>query len=253
MLNDEAHHIHDNKLAWFKSIEDIHHRLQHKDRFFALQIDVTATPKHNNGAVFVQTISYYPLVEAIFQNVVKHPVLPDSASRAKLSERKSSCYTEKYADYLNLGIEELRKAYKEHEKLEKKAILFVMTNDTKNCDDVEEYVSVVGTDTFMDFVESIQSEGVELERKAMGEGTKPKTPIIVEVDNENSAKDIDNLEIEIPVLTARIYREWCVDINKAQSDIHYDYLFVDEENFNKYKPKSFETLMSGLQNYKDQE
>ena len=33
------------------------------------------------------------------------------------------------------------------------------------------FVSVVGTDAFMDFVESIQAEGVELERKAMGEGT----------------------------------------------------------------------------------
>ncbi|MBW1940453.1 MAG: DEAD/DEAH box helicase family protein [Deltaproteobacteria bacterium] len=315
VLNDEAHHIHDSRLAWFKSIEDIHHRLQHKDRFLSLQVDVTATPKHNNGAIFVQTVSDYPLVEAISQNVVKHPVLPDSASRAKLSERQSSRYTEKYADYLNLGIEEWRKAYIEHEKLEKKAILFVMTDDTKNCDDVaeyleatypelkdavlvihtknngevseassgkkkeelellrkqsnaidswespykaivsvlmlkegwdvknvttivglraysaksnilpeqtlgrglrkmypgnevEEYVSVVGTDAFMDFVESIQSEGVELERKAMGEGTKPKTPIIVEVDNENTTKDIDHLDIEIPVLTARIYREY---------------------------------------------
>jgi len=27
VLNDEAHHIHDSKLAWFKSIEDIHNRL----------------------------------------------------------------------------------------------------------------------------------------------------------------------------------------------------------------------------------
>ena len=79
-------------------------------------------------------------VEAISQNVVKHPVLPDSASRAKLSERKSSQYTEKYADYLHLGMEEWRKTYKEHAKLDKKAILFVMTDDTKNCDDVAQYL-----------------------------------------------------------------------------------------------------------------
>jgi len=315
VLNDEAHHIHDPKMAWFKSIKDIHNRLKHKDKFLSLQVDTTATPKHNNGAIFVQTVSDYPLVEAISQNVVKHPVLPDSASRAKLSERQSSKYTEKYADYLNLGIEEWRNAYGEHEKLNNKAILFVMTDDTKNCDDVaeylettypdlkdavlvihtknngeiseaasgkkkeeleklrkqsneidswdspykaivsvmmlkegwdvknvttivglrpyaaksnilpeqtlgrglrkmypgnnvEEYVSVVGTDAFMDFVESIQSEGVELERKAMGEGTQPKTPIIVEIDNENTNKDIDNLDIEIPVLTPRVYREY---------------------------------------------
>ena len=314
VLNDEAHHIHDSKLAWFKSIEDIHNRLLQKGGSLALQVDVTATPKHNNGAIFVQTVSDYPLVEAISQNVVKHPVLPDAPSRAKLSERQSAKYTEKYADYIDLGVIEWRKAYAEHEKLGKKAILFVMTDDTKNCDDVakylkgrypdlkdavlvihtknngeiseaasgkareeleklreysnkidepdspykaivsvlmlkegwdvrnvttivglraysstsnilpeqtlgrglrkmypgglEEYVSVVGTDAFMDFVESIQAEGVELERTAMGEGTKPKTPLVVEIDHENEKKDIEALDIEIPVLTPRIYREY---------------------------------------------
>jgi type III restriction enzyme len=314
VLNDEAHHIHDARLAWFKSIEDIHNRLLQKDRGLSLQLDVTATPKHNNGAIFVQTVADYPLVEAISQNVVKHPVLPDAASRAKLTEQKSAKFTEKYADYMELGVIEWRKAYEEHQKMGKKAILFVMTDDTRNCDEVaqylenrypdlkdsvltihtknngeisesasgkkkeeldhlrrqaneiddeispykaivsvimlkegwdvrnvttiiglraysaksnilpeqtlgrglrkmypggaEEYVSVVGTDAFMDFVESIQAEGVELERRAMGEGTKPKTPLVVEVDNENPKKDIETLDIEIPVLTPRVYREY---------------------------------------------
>jgi hypothetical protein len=53
----------------------------------------------------------------------------------------------------------------------------------------------------MDFVESIQAEGVVLERKPMGEGTQAKTPLVVEVDKENKKKDIDALDIEIPVLT----------------------------------------------------
>jgi type III restriction enzyme len=314
VLNDEAHHIHDPRMAWFKSIEDIHNRLKQKGADLSLQIDVTATPKHNNGAIFVQTVADYPLVEAISQNVVKHPVLPDIPSRAKLKERQSAKYTEKYADYIHLGVVEWRKAYDEHEKMDKKAILFIMTDDTKNCDDVatylednypdlqgavlvihtknngeisestsgkakeemdllrkqaneidsldspykaivsvlvlkegwdvrnvttivglraytaksnilpeqtlgrglrkmyfgvvEEFVSVVGTDAFMDFVESIQAEGVMLERKAMGEGTKPKTPLVIEIDRENAKKDIDALDIEVPVLSPRIYREY---------------------------------------------
>lgn len=314
VLNDEAHHIHDSRLAWFKSIQDIHNRLLQKGAALSLQVDVTATPKHSNGAIFVQTVADYPLVEAISQNVVKHPVLPDAASRAKLQERQSAKYTEKYADYVDLGVIEWRKAYAEHEKLGKKAILFIMTDDTRNCDDVasylegnypdlkgavlvihtkangeiseaasgkakeeleklrtqaneiddpaspykaivsvlmlkegwdvrnvttivglrayaaksnilpeqtlgrglrkmypggiEEYVSVVGTDAFMEFVESIQNEGVELERKAMGEGTKAKAPLVVEIDKGNDRKDIDALDIEIPVMTPRVYREY---------------------------------------------
>ena len=294
VLNDEAHHIHDPKMAWFKSIEDIHNRLKQKGTALSLQVDVTATPRHDKGQIFVQTVADYPLVEAISHNIVKHPVVPDAPSRAKLLERTSIRYTEKYADYIHLGVIEWRKAYAEHEKMGKKAILFVMTDDTRNCDDVaqylegtypelqnavlvihtkdngeiseaasgknkeelealrkqaneidgdvspykavvsvmmlkegwdvrnvttivglrpyqapsnilpeqtlgrglrkmyqgavEELVSVLGTDAFMDFVESIKQEGVELERKAMGEGTGPKTPLVIEVDTDNEKK-----------------------------------------------------------------
>ena len=143
VFNDEAHHIHDPRLAWFKCIQDIHHRLLQKDLRLSLQIDVTATPRHNSGAIFVQTISDYPLVEAIAQNVVKHPVLPDAASRAKLTEQTSPIISEKYADYLALGVEEWRKSYSEHEKLGKKAVLFVMVDDTKNCDEVGSYLEKI--------------------------------------------------------------------------------------------------------------
>jgi type III restriction enzyme len=143
VFNDEAHHIHDEKMAWFKCIQDIHHRLLQKDLQLTIQVDVTATPRHDNGAIFVQTVSDYPLVEAIAQNVVKHPVLPDEASRSKLTEHTSPLITEKYDDYLRLGIEEWRKSYAEHESLGKKAVLFVMVDDTRNCDEVGAYLEKI--------------------------------------------------------------------------------------------------------------
>jgi len=74
--------------------------------------------------------------------------------------------------------------------------------------DVEEYVSVVGTPAFMEFVESIKNEGVDLDKRSMGERTPAKTPLVVEVDQENKKKDIQKLDIEIPVLTPRIFREY---------------------------------------------
>ena len=340
VLNDEAHHIHDSKLAWFKSIEDIHNGLLQKDGKLSLQVDVTATPKHNDGAIFVQTVADYPLVEAISQDVVKHPVLPDEESRDKLTERQSAKYTEKYADYLELGVIEWRKAYAEHKKLGVKAILFVMTDDTRNCDEVAEYlenrypdlkdavlvihtkqngeiseaasakkkeeletlrkqakeidslaspykavvsvlmlkegwdvrnvttivglrpysaksnilpeqtlgrglrrmytqevpefVSVVGTNAFMEFVEEIRAEGVELERRPMGEGAKPNTPLVIEVDEENRSKDIDALDIEIPTLTRRVYREYknleALDVTRLDfTPVTYQEFSTDEQ------------------------
>ena len=140
VFNDEAHHIHDPKMARFKSIQDINNKLKQKEKQISLQIDCTATPKRNNGKIFVQTISDYPLVEAIHQGVVKTPVLPDEESREKLQERQSAIFTEKYEDYINLGIEEWRKAFKKLEPTGKKAILFIMTDDTKNCDEVRVYL-----------------------------------------------------------------------------------------------------------------
>ena len=317
VLNDEAHHIHDERLAWFKSIEDISNKMKMKNTFLSLQVDVTATPKRTNGSIFVQTIADYALVEAIHQDVVKHPVLPDAASREKLQEHKSSKFTEKYKEYIHLGFLEWKKAYERHEKMGKKAVFFIMTSDTRNCDEVAdylisnpaypefqsekdvlvihtnkngeisentkgkkekelielrkaaneidswdssykaiisvmmlkegwdtrnvttivglrpyvsesnilpeqtlgrglrrmyrdanvtEYVSVVGTVAFMKFVESIKSEGVELESCEMGEGTPLKAPLVIEVDHKNVRKDIEKLDIEIPILSRRIYR-----------------------------------------------
>ena len=75
-------------------------------------------------------------------------------------------------------------------------------------EDISEYLSVVGTDAFMDFVESIKSEGVELETRKMGEGSAPKAPLVIEVDEENIHKDIKKLDIHVPVLSPRIYREY---------------------------------------------
>lgn len=143
VFNDEAHHIHDPRLAWFQCIQDIHHRLLQKDLKLSLQLDVTATPRHNNGAIFVQTVSDYPLVEAIAQNVVKHPVLPDALSRGRLVEHASPIVSEKYADYLQLGVEEWRKSFAEHQALNKKAVLFVMVDDTRNCDEVGQHLQKI--------------------------------------------------------------------------------------------------------------
>ncbi|MDD9817955.1 MAG: DEAD/DEAH box helicase family protein [Gammaproteobacteria bacterium] len=140
VFNDEAHHIHDPKMAWFKSIEDIHNKLKQKGGGLALQVDTTAMPRHNNGAIFAQTVTDYPLMGAIAQNVVKHPVVPDSESRGKLKEALSAKFSERYADYLNLGVVEWKKASAEHDKMKQKSILFVMTDDTRNCDEVAQYL-----------------------------------------------------------------------------------------------------------------
>jgi type III restriction enzyme len=139
VLNDEAHHIHERN-AWFEAIEDISLRLRQKGRALSAQFDLSATPRHNNGAIFVQTVSDYPLVEAIRQGVVKRPVLPDPASRARIGEHQSDKFTERYQDYLHLGFLEWRASFEELSRAGKKPVLFVMTEDTKTSDEVAAFL-----------------------------------------------------------------------------------------------------------------
>ena len=308
VLNDEAHHLHDRESAWWKAIERIDLGLRQKGRALSAQFDLTATPKHNDGSIFAQTISDYPLVEAIRQGVVKTPVLPDAASRAKLTERQSDKFEDRWSDYLHLGYLEWKKAYEQLEA-KKKAVLFVMTDVTANCDgvaahleakypelkgavlvihtktngeiaetagnkeleqlrresreidgwespykavvsvmmlregwdvqnvtsivglrpysstarilpeqtlgrglrrmfrgeDVHEKLSVIGTPAFIEFVESIRAQGVELDYAPMGPKTPPRAPIVIEVDE---TKDVDKLDIDLPKLSPRLHREY---------------------------------------------
>lgn len=151
VLNDEAHHIHDSKLIWFKSIEDIHNNLKLKGKELSMQVDFTATPKDTKGFIFPQTVSDYPLVEAIHQNIVKQPFIPDNESRSKMEEVTSVKVEERYADYLDVGYHEWKKAYDEHIGVGKKAVLFIMVEDTKKCDAVAKYLER----TYSDFENSV--------------------------------------------------------------------------------------------------
>jgi type III restriction enzyme len=314
VLNDEAHHIHERN-AWFEAIEEIALKLRQKGRALSAQIDLSATPKHNTGAIFVQTVCDYPLVEAIRQGVVKRPVLPDGESRTKLKEHQSIKFTERYEDFLHLGYLEWKASYDELSAAGRKPVLFVMTEDTKTSDEVAaflearypelsravlvihtknngeiserggakekselerlrkesreidnwdnphkavvsvmvlregwdvrnvtvivglraytstakilpeqtlgrglrrmffgqdlvEQVSVIGTPAFMEFVESIRSEGVEFDEVSMGSGTPGQGPLVIEVDSANPHKDIAALDIDIPVLARRFAREY---------------------------------------------
>lgn len=329
VLNDEAHHIHDSSLAWFKSIEDINNKIKLKTGDgISLQADYTATPRHNNGAIFVQTICDYPLVEAIKHNVVKSPVLPDEASRQKIQEKDSNDFVERYRDYIHLGYLEWEQQYEEL-KNHKTPILFIMTMNTKEADqaaafleanypkmknsvltihtntsgeiketasskkdkeeleklrkaaddidkdhspykavvsvlmlregwdvrnvativglrpygadskilpeqtigrglrkmfslDTPEKLVIVGTPKFLEFVEELKTEGVEFQYSPMGKGTKGKSPVIVEVDKENPDKDLDKLDIPIPQMSPRIYREFknleFIDVSKLKNE-----------------------------------
>ncbi len=57
-------------------------------------------------------------------------------------------------------------------------------------------------------------------------------------------------DVDVPQKMARL-AQWCEDINRVQADVTYDFVYVDEESFKKYKPISFRQLLEAFKEYKE--
>ena len=71
VLNDEAHHTHDEESEWNKTIRALHVAAR---KGVVAQLDFTATPRHSKGQLFSWTVYDYPLKQAIIDGVVKRPL-----------------------------------------------------------------------------------------------------------------------------------------------------------------------------------
>lgn len=135
LLNDEAHHTHDEESAWNQVIRRIHGNVRNG---LAAQLDFTATPRHGKtGSLFAWTVSDYPLKQAIIDSLVKRPV---KGITTGIHEISSNVASTRYKAYLTAGVNRWKEYREQLEALGKKPILFVMLNDTSEADDVADYL-----------------------------------------------------------------------------------------------------------------
>jgi type III restriction enzyme len=57
-------------------------------------------------------------------------------------------------------------------------------------------------------------------------------------------------DLDVPQKMERLKR-WCEDVNAAQDKIHFDFVYVDEEDFERYKPDTFASVVKSFRRYKD--
>lgn len=138
VLNDEGHHLHNEDLEWHKVIVGLHESLQARGTpGLASQLDFTATPKHQNGALFREIIVDYPIAQAVDDGIVKRPVMGELSGVIEQESKRASV---KYRDRLIAGI---RKWHEMNDRLKqsgKKPVLFVMAQDTKAADDIHDWL-----------------------------------------------------------------------------------------------------------------
>ena len=147
VLNDEAHHTHDEDSEWNQVIRRLHASFSPlpttavppsgEGPGVRVQLDFTATPRYSKGALFTWTIYDYPLKQAIIDGIVKRPV---KGVAKGIQEAKSTVASTRYKAYLTAGVERWREYREQLAPLAKKPILFVMLNDTHDADDVGDYL-----------------------------------------------------------------------------------------------------------------
>ncbi|MDQ6699297.1 MAG: hypothetical protein M3Z36_03825, partial [Acidobacteriota bacterium] len=57
-------------------------------------------------------------------------------------------------------------------------------------------------------------------------------------------------DLDVPLKLQRL-QQWCADINEIQAGVKYDFVYVDQESFDRYRPASFRQLIDGFRLYKE--
>ena len=142
VLNDEAHHVHNEALAWSQSLLSIHNALP---TGVSLWLDFSATPKDQNGMYFPWTVVDYPLAQAVEDRIVKAPIIvtkendpnqppedPDNVNRNNVAE--------KYGYWLRAAVHRWKDHWRIYSGLNTRPVLFVMAEKNTYADALGEYL-----------------------------------------------------------------------------------------------------------------
>lgn len=199
VINDEAHHTHDEENEWNNVIRALHAKTP-----LAAELDFSATPRFQKGAIFPWTISDYPLKQAIIDGIVKRPM----KGIAKITEAKSDVASVRYKAYLAAGVERWREYREQLKPLKKKPVLFIMMNSTEDAEDVADWLRTKYTGEFAgDCTQvihtnksgEISKQDLDIARKAVREVDDEKSPInaIVSVLMLREGWDVQNVTVVV--------------------------------------------------------
>jgi type III restriction enzyme len=186
VVNDEAHHVHDEKLAWNQTIERLHAALRSRagdDAHAGVvsQLDYSATPKYEKGGLFRHVVVDYPLAQAVSDGIVKTPVIGE-VTGAKVELGATS--VQRNRQWLDVAVGRWRVF---HEKLSpsgKRPVLFVMCENTQAADEAGDYLrrlpDFVGDQLLVIHTNQtgeIRKDDLALARKAARDVDGPDSPI----------------------------------------------------------------------------
>jgi type III restriction enzyme len=208
VINDEAHHVHEEGLAWTQSLLGLHRVLP---RGLALWLDFSATPKDQNGMYFPWTVCDYPLAQAVEDRIVKAPIIVTKEDDARQPAQDPEHVTkgnvcEKYGYWIQAAMQRWREHQETYKKVGIRPVLFLMAEKNVYADAIAEYlwktsefglreseVLVIHTDE----AGEITKKDLEKARQAARDIDKPESNIkaIVSVMMLREGWDVRNVSV----------------------------------------------------------
>lgn len=141
VLNDEAHHVHDDDLAWSQSLLNFHKGFA---KGLSLWLDFSATPKDQNGMYFPWTLCDYPLAQAVEDRIVKAPIIVTKEDDSKQPQDPDNItkenITEKFGYWIHGAVARWKDHYKTYKQLGPKPVLFIMAEKNLYADVLGRYL-----------------------------------------------------------------------------------------------------------------
>ena len=193
VINDEAHHVHDQDLTWSQSLLAIHQALPNG---LALWLDFSATPKDQNGMYFPWTVCDYPLAQAVEDRIVKAPLIvtkEDDPNQPKDDPegvtKDNIC--EKYDYWLRAAVARWKEHHEVYRKLGTRPVLFIMAEKNAYADAIGAYLWKTKEFGFK------ESEVLVIHTDAAGEITKK------DLDKaREAARDIDKAKSKLKAIVS---------------------------------------------------
>ncbi len=138
VLNDEAHHVHKEDLAWSRSLLAVHNALPIG---LSMWLDFSATPKDQNGMYFPWTVVDYPLAQAVEDKIVKAPLIVEREDDSNQPTEDpvgvtKSNIAEKYGYWLRAAVQRWKEHWRIYRKLNTRPVLFVMVEKNVYADEL---------------------------------------------------------------------------------------------------------------------
>lgn len=205
VLNDEAHHVHDDDLQWNRTLLALHENLKARGRGgLALWLDFSATPKTQAGTYYPWVITDYPLAQAIEDQIVKAPLIVHRVDRADPEHVTKDNVVQAYHDWIAVAVERWKAHSKAYRPVGQKPVLFVMAERTAYADVLAEHIRkaarlkpeevlVIHTDT----AGNITKADLDRARDAARDVDQPGSPIkiIVSVLMLREGWDVKNVSV----------------------------------------------------------